>query len=133
MSANLIADLPWVKQVAGHHSPVPFYLTAEMFGGLPVELAGAELSAIVEKPVASEHEHAVPEIYVLLSPEPGGAEIEVRLAGKSFHVTAPAAFFVPAGTPHCFVTKHAIKGSYCLGLLLGEPVRDQQPVVVTQQ
>ena len=116
---SVIDDLPWVREVPGHHAPTPFYLTAEMFGGLPVEMAGAELSALVDKPVAEEHEHAVPEIYVLLSPEPGAAEIEVHLAGTVHRVVAPAAFYVPARTPHFFVTKRAVRGSFCLGLLLG--------------
>lgn len=118
MTGQLIADLPWLKQVSGHHAPTAFYLTAEMFDGLPVALAAAELSSIVQAPVAAEHEHEHPEIYVLLSPDPDGAQIEVHIAREVHHLHAPAAFFVPPHTPHHFITTRAIPGSWCLGLLL---------------
>jgi hypothetical protein len=118
MTGQLIANLPWVKQVAGHHTPTAFYLTTEMFDGLPLELAAAELSAIVGAPVAAEHEHERPEIYVLLSPEPDGAQIDVHIAGEVHHLRAPAALLVPPHTPHYFITTRAIPGSWCLGLLL---------------
>lgn len=127
MSGHLIDDLPWIKEVSGHHAPVSFYLTSEMFGGLPIEMAGAELSAIVERPVAAEHQHPVPEVYLLLSPQPGEAEIEVHLAGETHHLTSPAAFFVPAKIPHFFVTKRATRGSFCLGLLLNQQCREPKP------
>ncbi|WP_018685588.1 cupin domain-containing protein [Actinokineospora enzanensis] len=125
-------DLPVFKQIEGHHAPTPFFLTTDMLGGLPVELAGAEISNLVDKPVAAPHTHEVPEIYLLLSPEPGGAEIEVRLDGETHTLEAPGALLIPAGSVHCFVTRRAIPGSYCLGLLLtgpgpGEGVRVPRP------
>ncbi|MFG1892309.1 cupin domain-containing protein [Micromonospora sp. NPDC049051] len=111
-------DLPLFRQIPGHHAPTPFYLTADMFGGLPVEVAGGEISDKVGKPVAAPHTHEVPEIYLLMSPTPGGAVIDVVADDKHYTLTSPAAFFIPAGTVHHFVTRSAEPGSYCLGVLL---------------
>jgi hypothetical protein len=116
-----VDDLPRLVEVDGHHAAAPFYLTAEMFGGLPVDMAGAELSDLVERPIASPHSHQVAEVYVLLSPEPGGAELEVTVDDEVFQMVAPSALYVPAGARHRFVTKKADRGSYCLGLLLQQP------------
>jgi hypothetical protein len=113
-----VDDLPRLVEVDGHHAPAPLYLTAEMFGGLPLEMAGAELSALVGRPIAELHRHEVPEVYVLLAPEPGGAEIEVTVEGETYSMVAPSALLVPAGASHRFVTKRATGGSFCLGLLL---------------
>ncbi|TNH22687.1 cupin domain-containing protein [Micromonospora orduensis] len=111
-------DLPLFRQIPGHHSPTPFYLTADMFGGLPLEVAGGEISELVGKPVAAPHTHEVPEIYLLMSPTPGGAVIDVVADDKHYVLTSPATFFIPAGTVHHFVTRVAQPGSYCLGVLL---------------
>lgn len=111
-------DLPLFREIAGHHAPTPFYLTEDMFGGLPLELAGGEISDKVGKPVAAPHTHEVPEIYLLLSPNPGGGEIEVVADGRHHVLSSPATFFIPAGTVHHFVTLKAEPGTYCLGLLL---------------
>ena len=62
----------------------------------------------------------MPEIYLLLSPEPGGAVIDVEVEGVSYEVVAPAAFYTPARMRHRFVTRTAVKGSSCLGVLLLE-------------
>ncbi|MFD2467873.1 cupin domain-containing protein [Amycolatopsis silviterrae] len=111
-------DLPLFKEVPGHHAPTPFYLTDDMYGGLAFELAGGELSDKVDKPVAAPHTHEVPEIYLLLSPNPGGGVIEVVADGEHHLLSSPATFFIPAGTVHHFVTRKAEPGTYCLGLLL---------------
>jgi hypothetical protein len=121
-----IEELPLQREVEGHHAPVPFYVTRDMFGGLPVEIAGGEISNLVGHPVASPHTHDVPEVYLLLAPEPGGAVIDVHIEGRRHELVAPAAFFVPAGTLHHFVTRAATSGSYCLGILLG-PFPDHYP------
>ena len=76
--------------------------------------------------MAAAHEHEVPEVYLLLSPEPGGAEIEVSVDGEVHRLVAPAALFVPARTRHCFVTKRAAPGSFCLGVLLRSGASDLQ-------
>jgi hypothetical protein len=112
-------DLPVRRPVAGHHEPAPFYLTADMFGGLPVEVAGGEVHDLVGRPVADPHRHTVDEVYLLLAPEPGGAEIDVEVEGRSWTLAAPAAFHVPAGSLHRFVTRRAMPGSWCLGILMG--------------
>lgn len=111
-------DLPLFREIPGHHAPTPFYLTDDMFGGLSFELAGGEISDKVGKPVAAPHTHEVPEIYLLLSPNPGGGAIEVVADGRHHVLTSPATFFIPAGTVHHFVTLKAEPGTYCLGLLL---------------
>jgi hypothetical protein len=122
------SQLPVFRSVAGHHAPVPFLLTRDMFGGIPVELGGAEITALVGRPVAEPHVHDVPEIYLLFSPEPGGAEIDVEVEDESFRLTAPAALFVPAGRRHRFVTRSAVPGSYCYGLFLhASPEQSQTP------
>lgn len=118
--APLLADpLPVERHLDGHHLPVPFLLTRDMFGGLPVEVAGGEISDLVGRPVADPHVHDVPEVYLLLSPEIGAAVIDVVVEGRRHEVVAPGAFFIPAGMRHHFVTRRAIPGSYCLGVLLG--------------
>jgi hypothetical protein len=111
-------DLPLFREIPGHHAPTPFYLTDDMYGGLCLELAGGELSDKVGKPVADPHTHECPEIYLLLSPNPGGGVIEVVADGHHHTLTSPATFFIPAGTVHHFVTRKAEPGTYCLGLLL---------------
>lgn len=112
-------SLPVERHLDGHHVPVPFFLTRDMFGGLPVEIAGGEISGLVGRPVADPHVHDVPEIYLLLSPESGGAVIDVTVEDQRYEVVAPGAFFIPAGLQHHFVTRRAVTGSYCLGVLLG--------------
>jgi mannose-6-phosphate isomerase-like protein (cupin superfamily) len=115
-------DLPVFKEIAGHFAPTPFLLTAQMLGGLGFEIAGGEISDKVGKPVAAPHTHPVPEIYLLLSPEPGQAVIDVYIDGEQHELSSPAALFIPAGTVHHFVTRQAAVGSVCLGILLtGEP------------
>ncbi|MBB6254525.1 cupin domain-containing protein [Nitrospirillum iridis] len=114
----LIDDLPRFAPVAGHFHDVPFYVSREMFGGVPIEIAGGEIAHLVETPVAATHRHDCPEIYLLLSPSPKGAVIEVEVNDQIFTVVSPAAFYVPAGAPHRFVTRRAERGSYCLGVLL---------------
>lgn len=111
-------DLPLFREIPGHHAPTPFYLTDDMFGGLSFEVAGGEISDKVGKPVAAPHTHEVPEIYLLLSPNPGGATIEVVADGRRHVLTSPATFYIPAGTVHHFLTLEAEPGTYCLGLLL---------------
>ncbi|MEU0334487.1 cupin domain-containing protein [Streptomyces sp. NPDC006193] len=118
--AEIVEDLPIPLAVAGHHQPAPFYLTADMFGGLPVQLAGGELSALVGKPVAAPHTHPVDELYLLVSPNKGGARIEVRLDGETYELVSPAVMRIPAGGEHCFLTLEAEVGSYCFGVLLGD-------------
>lgn len=122
-----VDDLPRLVEVDGHHAPAPFYLTAEMFGGLPIEMAGGELSELVDRPIADPHSHDVPEIYVLLSPEPAGAELEVTVEGESYSMVAPSALLVPAEATHRFVAKRAVRGSFCLGLLLHQPTESTPP------
>lgn len=116
---ELISDLPRLLEVAGHFRMVPFFLSTEMFGGLPFEIAGGDISQLVDKPVADTHTHEFPEIYLLLSPNKGGAEIDIEVNGEAFRAVAPSAFYVPAGARHRFVTRKAEIGSYCLGVLLG--------------
>ena len=111
--------LPVLREVGGHHAPVPFYLTREMFGGIPVELGGAEISELVGRPVADAHVHDVPEIYLLFSRRPGEAEIVIEVEGEEYPLKSPGAFYVPAGLRHRFITKAAAPGSFCFGLFLG--------------
>jgi mannose-6-phosphate isomerase-like protein (cupin superfamily) len=118
---QLISDLPRMSEVVGHFRPVPFYVEKDMFGGVPVEIAGGEISELVDRPVAEPHVHDVAEIYLLLSPSPGGAQIDIEVDGERFTVESPAAFYVPAGATHRFVTRRAERGSYCLGVLLTKP------------
>ncbi|MEU5280207.1 cupin domain-containing protein [Streptomyces asoensis] len=117
---EIVEGLPIPLAVAGHHQPAPFYLTADMFGGLPVQLAGGELSALVGKPVAAPHTHPVDELYLLVSPNKGGARIEVQLDGRRHELLSPAVMRIPAGSEHCFLTLEAEVGSYCFGVLLGD-------------
>ena len=119
LRVQLRTDLPVLTTVAGHRSLVPFYLTGDMFGGVPVEIAGGEISRLVGQPVADPHTHEVAEIYVLISPNPGGARITVAVEGESVELSSPALCYVPAGAEHCFLTLEAEPGSYCLGVLLG--------------
>lgn len=121
-SVDLVAshsDLPIFVPVPGHHAPVPFYLMKDMFGGLPVEIAGGEVSDKVDRPVAAPHRHEVPEIYLLVSPNPGGARIVVEVEGERHFLSSPAVLYVPAQAEHHFVTLRAERGSYCFGILLG--------------
>lgn len=111
-------DLPVLRDVVGHHSPVPFMLTREMFGGIPVEMGGAEISELVGRPVADPHVHETPEIYLLFSRRPGEAVITIEVEGESFELTSFGAFYVPAGMRHRFITREAAPGSFCMGLFI---------------
>ncbi|HBF79213.1 MAG TPA: hypothetical protein DD420_04545 [Streptomyces sp.] len=111
-------DLPVLQQIPGHYGQTPFFLTRDMLGGQPIEIAGGEISDKVGKPVAAPHTHEVPEIYVLMSPTPGGAVIDVVADGQEYALASPATMLIPAGTVHHFVTRKAEPGSYCLGVLL---------------
>ncbi|MBE1556838.1 cupin domain-containing protein [Sporosarcina limicola] len=113
-------SIPRFKEVDGHFHPAPFLLTEEMFGGVSIEIAGGEISELVGKPVANMHTHDVPEIYLLFSPEKGGAKIQVDIEEEEFIVDSPATIYIPAGMRHRFITLEAIKGSYCLGVLLND-------------
>jgi hypothetical protein len=116
--AIIARNIPVLKSVPGHHSDVPFLITGDMFGEVGFEIAGGEISELIGRPVSDPHTHEVPEIYLLLAPRPGGAVLDI-LAGTEHHeVVAPAAMFIPAGTVHRFVTKEAMPGSFCLGVLL---------------
>jgi mannose-6-phosphate isomerase-like protein (cupin superfamily) len=112
-----VVDLPRYKQVAGHHAPAPFLITADMFGGLDFELAGVEISGLVGKPVAEPHVHDLDEIYILISPQSGEAEIAITTDGEEHRLQSPAVFLVPAGVLHRFVTVRAEHGSFLLGIL----------------
>lgn len=118
-------NLPVYRRMAGHHGPVPFLLTDDMMRGLPFELAGGEISDKVGKPIADPHTHDVPEIYLLLAPEHGAAVIDVEVDGVAYELSAPAALLIPAGAVHRFVTRKAVRGSYCLGILLTGASRGQ--------
>ncbi|MFD9307868.1 cupin domain-containing protein [Streptomyces sp. NPDC060048] len=111
-------NLPVLQTIPGHYGQTPFFLTQDMLGGQPIEIAGGEISDKVGKPVAAPHTHEVPEIYVLMSPEPGGAVIEVVADGETHELVSPAVMLIPTGVVHHFVTKKAQPGSYCLGVLL---------------
>ncbi|GAA2428078.1 hypothetical protein GCM10010433_30110 [Streptomyces pulveraceus] len=119
-TAEIRTDIPQFLPVAGHHQPAPFYLTADMFGGVPVQLAGGSIDHLVGKPVADPHRHEVAEVYFLVSPNPGGARIEVTVDGETRELSSPALLHVPAGAEHRFLTLEAETGSYCFGLLLGD-------------
>ncbi|MFH8803866.1 cupin domain-containing protein [Streptomyces sp. NPDC017936] len=118
--AEVRTDIPRFLPVAGHHDPAPFYLTSDMFGGVPVQVAGGPVDHLVGRPVADPHRHEVDEIYFLVSPHPGGARIEVHVDGARHELSSPALLRVPAGAEHCFLTLEAEPGSYCFGLLMGE-------------
>ncbi len=119
-TVSSVRDLPRMENVSGHHNPAPFILTSDMFGGLPISMAGAEITELVGKPVADLHTHEMPEIYILVSPNPGGAVIDIELADETLTVCSPSAVYVPANTQHRFVTKVAETGSFCFGIFLPE-------------
>jgi hypothetical protein len=119
-----VVDLPIVRSVEGHFHPVPFFLAREMFGGLPFEIAGGHIGDLVGMPVADAHVHPVPEIYLLVSPKPGQAAIEVEIEGVAQLYESPAAIFVPAGAKHRFITRRACEGSFCFGIFLSKPAAE---------
>lgn len=122
LRASVRADLPVLRTVDGHHAEVPFLLTADMFGGLPIEVAGGDISDKVGKPVAELHRHEVAELYLLVSPSPGGARIEVTVDGATIEASSPSVVHVPAGALHRFVTLEAEPGSCCFGILIAGPL-----------
>jgi hypothetical protein len=113
-----VTGLPILRGVEGHFHEVPFFIVREMFGGLPFEIAGGHIGDLVGKPVADAHVHSVNEIYFLVSPQPGQAEIEVEIDGVSRVYESPAAIFVPAGAKHRFMTRRACQGSFCFGIFV---------------
>ncbi|WP_282131683.1 hypothetical protein [Pseudoalteromonas aliena] len=114
------SDLPIFKEVEGHTRSVPFFLCQEMFGGMPFELAGGDISQLVDVPVASSHCHEVDEIYFLISAKPADAIIDVTIDGEVKTYVSPSVIHVPAGKEHQFITKKASSGSFCFGILYGK-------------
>jgi hypothetical protein len=117
-SVVVLDDLPRMRAVGGHANAVPFLLTKDMFGGIPLEFAGAEISALIDRPVAEPHVHQVAEIYLLFSVRPGEAEISVTVEDEVYTLVSPGALYVPAGKRHQFVTRRAATGSYCFGVFV---------------
>ena len=122
--AEVVTSLPLMRRMSDHYAEVPFLLTAEMFGGIPIEIAGAEIVDLVDRPVAGLHSHDVDEIYLIVSRRPGDAVVEVEVEGERLEVTAPAAVHLPAGARHQFVTRRAEPGSFMFGILLVGPFRE---------
>jgi mannose-6-phosphate isomerase-like protein (cupin superfamily) len=91
-----------------------------MFGGVAVEIAGGQISDKVGKAVAEDHRHPMPEIYFVVSPNRGGAVIQIRVNGRRFELASPGLLYVPAGALHHFLTLRAELGSFCFGILLVE-------------
>lgn len=120
---HLIADLPRRFMLAGHHQPTPFYLTPDMFPGVPVSIASVDVSQWVGRGVAAPHTHDVPEIYLCLNRD---VRVAVTMAGVEHVLDSPFAFYVPAQVEHCFVTLRADGEAYVLGILL-EHLRPQPP------
>lgn len=118
---EVATDLPTFASVDGHYNAAPFYLTPEMFGGVPMTIAGGKIDHLVGKPVADLHTHEVREIYFLISPNSGGARIAVTVDDQTRELFSPALIHVPAGSRHRFVTLAAETGSYCFGILLADP------------
>lgn len=118
-------QLPINKPVNGHFTTVPFLLTSEMFEGLDFEMVSKEISLIVGQSVSDLHVHEYPEIYVLISTENGGAEIEVETTTGKYKMTSPAVAYIPAHTEHRFIVLKAIPGSFCLGILLNKKIHDR--------
>lgn len=127
--ARPAGPVPELHTITGHHQPAPFYLTADMFGGLPVEVVAAELSELVGRPVADRHTHEIDEVYLLLSPTQGAAVIEIDAGGAVHRLRSPGAFLVPTGTEHRFVTVQAERGSLCLGVLIGRETAGTRTLV----
>lgn len=117
-------NMPLLRDVPGHYVKTPFFITAEMFGDVGFEVAGGEISSLVDKPVSEPHVHDVPEIYLLLAPAAGDAVIDVFADNQHYELASPAAVFIPAGVTHRFITKRAARGSFCLGLLLTAATAD---------
>lgn len=115
---QVIRDLPRKKDMPGHHRPAPFLLTDDMFGGLPIDIAGAEITSLIDRPISDPHRHDIPEIYLLVSPSPGAAVIDIELDGDTITVASPSAVFVPAGVTHRFIARTAEPGSFCFGIFL---------------
>lgn len=112
------SDIPIMRTVPGHHDSAPYLITKEMFGGLPFELAGAEILNLVDKPVADMHSHDIPEIYLLVSPTYRGACIEIEFDHGVLIAESPCAIYIPSEVKHRFVTKTAEPGSYCFGIFI---------------
>lgn len=111
-------NLPIKKCVVGHHKDVPFFLDRTMFEGLNFEIAGGDISGLVDIPVADFHTHDVDEIYFIISPEAGDAVIEIETEKGKQQYSSPATILIPAGMKHRFLTKKAVKGSFCFGIFL---------------
>ena len=112
-------QLPVFKTVVGHFSKAPFLLTPEMFGGLNFEVACKEISSMIGSSVSDLHAHEHPEIYMLISPQEGEAEIAIETKnGHVYKMTSPAVAYIPAHVEHRFVVHKAVQGSFCLGILL---------------
>lgn len=117
-----VLKLPLMRPVEGHHQNVPFFVCSDMFGGVPFEIAGGDISRLVGVPVAETHQHSVDEIYLLISAEAGDAVIDVEVDGVSSTFTSPCAIHVPAGARHRFITRAAKPGSFCFGILYGSDI-----------
>lgn len=123
---KILNELPVLKPVTGHFSLVPFLITSEMFGGLDFEMVGKNISSMIGESLADLHVHQYPEIYLLISQEPGEAEIEIETTEGSYKMSSPSTAYIPANVKHRFVVHKAAPGSFCFGILLNNKVKAQE-------
>lgn len=116
LGLQVVEGLPRHERMPGHHAPAPIYLGPEDVPGLPIKVAAVDASELVGTPLSDLHQHAVDEIYLVVTP---GLRFEVETDRGSIDVRSPASVRIPAGTPHRFVV-HEAAVSPCpfLGILI---------------
>jgi len=116
-SKNVVTDLPRMVEVVGHYHPAPCWLTADMFPGVNVRVAGQEATNMVGKPHAAPHVHNVPEIYLAPSEKKGDLVVEVQMDDDKFRVEAPFSIFIPSGVRHCFTVLKCASPHFIMGVV----------------
>ena len=114
----VVTDIPRFFEVEGHHKPAPFWIAPDMFPGVNLRVAGADVSKMVGTPHAEPHVHDGPEIYLAPSENKGDVVIEVQMDDEKFSIEPPFAIFIPPGVKHCFRVLKCESPTYVFGIML---------------
>lgn len=113
---SVTTALPRQREIEGHFAPAAIYLDGTDDAHVPVTIAAADASKLVNSPMSDLHVHACAEVYLAIAP---GLRFSVETDRDTTDVTSPASVLVPAGVPHRFVVRQAPETPYVfLGVLL---------------
>lgn len=73
----------------------------------PIRVVVRQIKKLPEdyEPHIDLHTHDVDELYIVISEEEGGLEVELTLGDEVYQVTSPATIYLPKDLPHKYAAK----------------------------